>query len=1187
MGTMIQNLDLTDAHFGGGEYRMLSDLLVFSRPEDIRDIHLEYFKSGSNGVETNTFGASPLRLSEYDFSNLDTSCFPDLGFPDLKTLNYDELAYHMSKQGASLAKEAKELFLKSEDYDGRPLFVIGSIGPSNWVLSSTAADLRRATWEQIVDCFYHQGLGLIDGGADVFLHETQQDILELKAAVFGSLKAMKERNVRLPIIAQVTVDNFSKMQIFNTDIHAALVTMQGIGVDVFGINCSIGPELMEKTVKTLSEFSQIPISVLPNAGMPVSEDGQTVFKLEPDQLASYIAKFTGEYGVNVVGGCCGTTPAHIRAIAKAIKPIKVKKREITKKVYLSGPQNAIEINSNDGLVRIGERLNVRGSKKVRDAVENEEGIIDHEVLEEVIVEQVKDLGVEIIDVCMDSNLVKTEEVLPEVVYKQTIDFPAAMCLDAFDAEVLNEVIKFYPGRPIINSISMEDYTEGVSKVDAVCPLTAPHNPVYIGLCTSPIGPAQTAKEKEEIARQIVKATAVYGVTPAQLIIDVNVFPIGSESSESINFAVETLESLPLVKAIHPDIKTSFGVGNLTNGLAKKPYMRKVLTSVFIDEGRKRGLDAAIINPHHYVPVESIDKNDYEICKKILFDRDMDAFAELEEIAERKTGKISAKRSNYDDLELYDKICQKIVDGYKERIAGTLEVKGITYEYSDKIVLDAAETIGKIEPLTFINDYLMSAMKTLGDGFAAGDVSLPHLLKSADVMKQVMNLFEEYMKRESGEEISDKITYKGTIILGTVYQDVHSIGKDLTKTLLENYGYRVIDLGVQVKLQEFIDKAKEYNADAIGMSALLVQTSNHMITVSKMLSDAGMDDVNILIGGAPVNNRHAGYVAMYGQPEIEKIKSNVFYCSSGMEGVKNMDMLMSQKSEEHIEKNAKILVDYYERSQKTASKQKGLLESLPRREIKDYIINSSVKCVAGEVIKESLVSFEQHINKKNLFSLNWHFGGTQSKKRKNLGEDELDNLVSEWIERCAEDKSLEPCAIYGIFPCNSEGNDLVIFDPKDETKELDRFDFNLCIGHDKKDTFSAAQYYLPMSSGKRDICALQISSGGTMVDERVQKYKDADDSESALFLQGLSDRIAEDMADFSHQYIRNEVGATDKQGTRYSPGYDAIKDVHHNRKIMQLLDAENKLGIKTTEVGEFYPTGTTGAIICFHPEASYG
>lgn len=1186
MGTMVQNLELSDADYGGPDFKMLPDILVFSRPDDIKNIHLEYYKAGAHAVETNTFGASQLRLSEYDFSKLNLNAFQGLPEVNLTELTHTEMSYHMSVRAAQLAQKAAQEYKTLPEYDGRPLFVLGSIGPSNWVLTNTKANLNKGDYNQILTNFYHQCLGLIDGGADVFLFETQQDPLELKAAVHGAQKAMQERNVKVPIVTQVTVDQFCKMQIFNTDILSVLTTLQGIGVDVFGINCSIGPDLMEKTVKKLSQYSQIPISVIPNAGLPVSEDGKTVFKLTPQELAEYTVKFVKDYGVNMVGGCCGTTPAHIQAVSQAVKNLKPKQRQIENKVFVSGPQNAIELDGSQSLIRIGERLNVRGSKKVREAVEVSDPI-NFDALEEVVEEQVRDLGVGVIDVCMDSNLVNTEDTLVKVIRHITTDFAAAMCLDSFSVEALVEAIQVYPGRPIINSISLEEYKDGVDKIDAVVSQTHQHNPIYVALCTDQTGPAQTAEQKVDLARRIYeKCRDKYGVKAGQLMIDMNAFPIGSESEEGMNFALESLKAIEGIKAIHPDIMISLGVGNLTNGLAKKPYMRKVLTSVFMQDAREKGMDAAIINPHHYVPVESLDQKHVTLANRIIFDRDMDAFSELEDIAETKKSGTVKKKCNYESLNLEDAICQKIKDGYKNKCPGSCGLDDFNYDYQDTIVPQVAEALKTHKPLEFINNYLMKAMKELGDGFGRGEVSLPHLLKSADVMKSAMGFIEGYMKHTTGGDVHDQIQYKGTVVLGTVYQDVHSIGKDLVKTLLENYGYRVIDLGVQVPLDKFIDTAIEEKADAIGLSALLVQTSNHMITVAQKIQEKGLN-CDLLIGGAPVNSRHAAYVSMYGQDDMSSQMNNVFYCSSGMDGVNVMNQLKEsdQKRESLLSENFEKLKWHYEQAKKSSAEESKLLKNLPRREIKPHIWQN-IDFFSERVIQQSLSEFKSHLDLKTLFSLNWKYGGKASWLKKGVSEDSLTKQLEDWIETCDQNKWLAPQAVCALIPCQAKGDTLYLFEPSKMDKPIAEFDFSVVIGRDKKDKFSAAQYFAPLGSDSFDVIGFQISSGGPDVDKQIEVFKQEGDSESALLLQGLSDRVAEDMADYCHQMLREIMGVSQKQGTRYSPGYPGLKELKVNKLINEFVNGSKNLGIRLTSAYEFYPTGTTGAVVCFHPEASY-
>jgi len=1188
MGTMVQDLNLSDAAFGGPEFKMLTDLLIFSRPADLREIHLKYLRAGAHLIETNTFGASSLRLQEFDFSRIDPSgmeAVPE-GL-DLARASHETIARHLNVEGSRIAREAIEIYRNEEGYDGRPLFVAGSIGPSNYVLSSTEADLKRTTFEEVEENYRVQVAGLVEGGADVILFETQQDILETKAALFGARRAFAEAGRTLPVMVQVTVDGFSKMQIFNTDIEAAYVAVAGMGIDVFGINCNVGPEEMAASVEKMRRFSSHPVSVVPNAGQPVSEDGKTCYKLTPEAMADTVEAFARGGGVNIVGGCCGTTPAHIEMLSRRMKGITPKKRTPKGGVFVSGPQEVVALDSASGLVRIGERLNVRGSLKVREAVETERGL-KMDVLEEVVREQVSDLGIDLIDVCMDSNIVETEKLLPEVIQALTSDFKGAMCIDSFSVEALAAAIKVYPGRPIVNSISLEEYRDGESKLDAVLKVTAGHAPVYIALVNGPEGPAQTADEKYELAAEIVRqAGEKFAVKPEQILIDVNAYPIGSESREDLNFCTETLASLPRIKAIHPDLKTTIGVGNLTNGLGKKPYMRQVLTSVFLDEARRAGLDCAILNPNHYVPLESLPQHDVDLARRVILKRDMDAFEELEQVAlTKKTGEVQ-KKVDYEGLTLEESICRKIRDGFKQKEEGTLSLDGQEYAYRDRIVLSAREALKTHEPLKFISGYLMKTMRELGDAFGRGEVSLPHLLKSADVMRNVMGYLEWHMRVKSGAAEGEGTHHKGVIVLGTVYQDVHSIGKDLAKTLLENYGYRVVDLGVQVALDRYIETARHENADAIGMSALLVQTSNHMITVARMLREEGLN-IPVLIGGAPVNRRHAGFVAMCGQSDIESILDNVFYCESGMDGVNTMNTLVDSAARgRFIRENRDVLVREYQRAKGAREQEEKLLASLPRRKVSFKKHEVPKDGFGAHKVEFKLGQLASNLDNKSLYSLNWKYGKKSSWEQKGVTPQSLEALKKEWLKKAEENGWIRPRARFGLFPAQSEGDDLIVYDPEDQGRELGRIHFNVCVGKGQKDVFSVAQYFFSRESGRMDAVGLQITTSGEAVGPAIEEFKRLGDSESALFLQGLSDRATEDMAEYIHRLMRRRLGHKNDRagGQRYSPGYPALTGLINNRVIWEVLRAE-ELGIRLTGSNEFDPPSTTAAVICFHSEAGY-
>ncbi|HPU97049.1 MAG TPA: vitamin B12 dependent-methionine synthase activation domain-containing protein, partial [Candidatus Hydrogenedentes bacterium] len=762
---------------------------------------------------------------------------------------------------------------------------------------------------------------------------------------------------------------------------------------------------------------------------------------------------------------------------------------------------------------------------------------------------------------------------------------------SFQVDALAEAVKVYPGRPIINSISMEEIAPGVPKLDAVIEATGGHAPLYVALCTGPGGPAATAREKLEVASAIIeRARNRYGISPDRLFVDVNVFPIGSESDESMNFAVETLEGIRLVKEKYPDTRTILGVGNLTNGLASKPYMRTVLTSVFLDEARKRGLDAAILNPNHYLFPQDLDPEHYRLALRVIFQRDMDAFAALEEIALARKG--DAKPQDALDLDALppEEACvELIVRARKQRCDGRLTFRGREYVYADRIVEYVARALDAFEPLDFINRYLMRAMQELGDGFGRGEVSLPYLLKSADIMRQAMGFLEQVMRDEAGIDLHGAVKYKGTVVLGTVFQDVHSIGKDLAKTLLENYGYRVIDLGTMVPLQQYIDTAREYQADAIGMSALLVQTSNHMITVARMAREQGLN-IPLLIGGAPVNERHAATVAMMGETDESRMRGDVFYCRTAMDGVNVMNRLMDMTPEEReaeYARNREKLLRKAAVARQKQEREERLLAALPRRKVSwEGVWIPPEPRFRMRRVTVGLREFAPRIDRKTLFSLNWIFGGSSARERTGHTDESLERLLHEWLDRADREGWLRPAGVFGIFPCVSEGEWVVLFDPEAPDREIARVHFNTVLGARDEDIVSGAQYFPPRDSGRVGAAGVQITTGGAGVDVIIERMKQEGDSESALYLQGLSDRLAEDMADFVNGMQLDLLGLPPGTGLRWSPGYPGMTDISMNRVLFDLLDAGNTLGIGLTDANEFIPTGTTGAVVSYHPAARY-
>ncbi len=1165
MGTMIQNLNLTAQAYGGEKFEMLADLLSLSRKKEIEAIHYAYFEAGANAVETNTFGANKLRLEEFDFTQLDVSNFPK----ELDTNDIHSIVSLLNVRSVQIAKQALTKYKQTKEYDGRPLFILGSVGPSNYILSSTQADLKKATFAQIEENFFEQTLALTQAGADAILLETQQDALELKAAIFGVKKAFEASNITLPIIAQVTVNEFACMQLFNTELLAAITTVASLPIDMFGINCSIGPKQMVSFVKLISEYCPIPFSVIPNAGMPKLENGQTIFDVPKEEFSEIVASFSTKYGASLVGGCCGSSPEYIRLLALQLKDTVRAERHIKETVFVSGPQYAIPLDSTDSLIQIGERLNIRGSKKVRLATENDDAI-DHSVLEEVIQEQINDLGIKIIDVCMDSNQIDTTKTLCSVIENQTYDFTGAMCIDSFDIEALAQAISYYPGRPIINSISLEEASKGVSKIDAILQETAQHQPIYIALTTDGEGPAITAKKKVELAEQIITKAKEYHINPNQILIDVNAFPIGTETDPNMNFAVESLNAIGPIKALAKGLKTTIGIGNLTNGLAKKPYMRKILTSVFLHEATQRGLDAAIINPNHYAPVSSFEPNDVTLANKVIFEKDMDAFAELESIALAKKGVKLTKKNTYEELSIEESIRQKIKDGYKHKQEGVVEYNNKQYSYSDSIIISVVSLLHKdIKPLDIINDHLMLAMNELGDDFALGNVSLPHLLKSADIMKQIMSFLEEIMK----EGKDSKQTKKAKIVLGTMYQDVHSIGKDLVKTLFQNYGYEVIDLGVQVEPERFVQTAIKESADAIGMSALLVQTSNHMTKVAQLCRENNLN-IPLLIGGAPVNHKHAAFVSRE-LSEDKTINPLVFYSASAMTGVTIMNQFCNETTRKKLLEANKIkLESTQQRNTKQKEKTSLLLENLPKRTVDTTLLPKiKIQLPWEQNYQFKPTQFIDFINRKNLFSLNWRYGSQATRKSRQITDAELEEKLLSLLTLAEQKNYFSIQGICGIFPCRKEGSSLFIYNEK--TKKEEEIPFSYIIGGTKQDIFTVADYF-----AKQGYIGIQLATAGDLT----QAIKELEaDMETVWLLQGLANRIAEDTANFLTKQLEKTCNSN-HAFLRYSPGYPSMPNLEYNHLIVSIF--QNPINVETTEGGEFNPTCSTGAFVSFHPNASY-
>src|SRR5512138_822995 len=833
MGTQIQRHQLTAAEFGGKEGA--NDLLVLTRPDLVEDIHGRYFAVGCDVVETNTFGSSRLKLDEYGLGHR---------------------TYEVNFKAAIIARRAAERFSTPD----RPRFVAGSIGPTGMLPSSSDPALGNITSDALERIFFEQARGLVEGGVDAIIVETQQDMLELRAAVLAVDAVRRETLRDVFLIAQPTLIDANGRMLLGTDVASALATLERLPVDAVGLNCSTGPEEMRASVKALCERSSHFVSVLPNAGMPENEDGRAVYKLSPAALADALAGFVSEYGVDIVGGCCGTTPEHMRAVVERIAAVRVPRRARPRPAAeLSSAMKAVPLAMEPRPLVVGERLNAQGSRKVKELLLQD----DYPGLLQIARGQVE-AGAHVLDVCVALNERDDEAAQMRTLAKllaQSVDAP--LMIDSTEADVVEGALKVYPGRCIVNSVNLEKSGERVKKV---LPLVRRYGAAVVALTLDEKGMAQTADRKAEIARRIVAVAAEYGIAPDALAFDALTFTLATGGEEYRHSAVETLEGIRRIKAENPGVLTVLGVSNVSFGLAKSA--REVVNSVFLYHAVKAGLDLAIVNPKDIRAYPQIPEAERTLAEDLVLDRRPDALARLvahfgEKGAEKK-------------VETEDLLAGKSVE---ERLH--LQILHRRPEGIEALIDDALRRRSAVQVL---NEVLLPAMKDVGDRFGAGELILPFVLQSAEVMKKAVAHLEKYLEKKEGVS-------KGLVVLATVYGDVHDIGKNLVKTILSNNGYTVVDLGKQVPAETIITKAVEVQATAIGLSALLVNTSKQMPLIVNELHRRGLE-FPVLVGGAAINRRFGWRILQTESGDF--YEPGVFYCKDAFEGLETMDTLINDE-----------------------------------------------------------------------------------------------------------------------------------------------------------------------------------------------------------------------------------------------------------------------------------------------------
>ncbi|HEX4109802.1 MAG TPA: homocysteine S-methyltransferase family protein [Solirubrobacteraceae bacterium] len=1116
MGATLEQFDLTSEDYGGLPGKC-HEALVLNRPDVIAGVHASMIEAGAEVLETDTFQASRYKLGEWGLAE------------HTRDINVD---------AARIAREAA----------GEERFVAGSIGPTGFLPASDDPTLGNVSFAELVEVFTEQARGLLDGGADLLLIETAQDILEVKAAIFGCRAASEQAGRRVPIQAQVSLlPNGGKM-LLGTDISAVLATLESLRVDAIGLNCSTGPEDMRDAIRFLGEYSPVPVSCIPNAGLPLQgPNGETIFPEEPAPLAATLREFVERYGVSIVGGCCGTTPAHISAIVEAVRGLPVGPRPTPRSPHVSSMIAATPLVQEPTPTMVGERVNSQGSRKAKELLLGD----DYDGLVAIAEDQVGG-GAHVLDVCVAlTERTDEDEQMRATVKRISLTQPAPIQVDSTEPEVLQAALEQIPGRAIINSVNLE---AGREKLDRVVPLALSHGACVIALTIDEVGMAKTAERKLEIAQRITDlACEEHGLDPQALIFDALTFTLTTGDEEWRPSAVETIEGIRRIKAEIPGVKTSLGVSNVSFGVS--PGARAVLNSAFLHHCVQAGLDLAMVNPNHITPYGEISEAERELADDLVFNRREDALerfiAHFESKGEQEVQSAADPTEGMEPEEaLHFHILRRKRDGVEDWIDLSVE---------------------KIGAVPTLNDVLLPAMKEVGDKFGAGELILPFVLQSAEVMKRAVARLENYLDRIEGYS-------KGTVVLATVFGDVHDIGKSLVNTILTNNGYTVVDLGKQVPIGTILDAAREHQATAIGLSALLVSTSRQMPTCVSELHAHG-DAFPVLIGGAAIN-RAFSYRALYpgGKEGDEQYPPGVYYCKDAFEGLAVMDQLVDEQARDAL--RAKLDADA--RAFRASGEEPEELDT------SDDSVRSAVRTDNPIPeppfwgVREIAVDMDElyhHLDTHVLFKLHWGGRGVKGEAwRELLTGDFQPRLERMWSEQ----DYLHPRALVGFFPCFSEGNAIVVLDPEDHERELTRL---IAPRQPRGDRLCTADFFRPRSAGELDVIALQAVTVGDEVTERMARLEADGEFAEQLFVHGLGVQTAEGLAESLHAKVREWYGIPATQGRRLAWGYPAIPDQSEHLKVERVLDL-GQIGMSISDGYAPIPEQSTLAMVVHHPQATY-
>ncbi|MDZ7343524.1 MAG: methionine synthase [candidate division KSB1 bacterium] len=1130
-GTNLQLMNLTPDDFGGEALAGCNEHLVFTRPDAVEKLHASFLAVGCDVIETDSFGATPIVLGEYGLA---------------------DRAYEHNRRAAALAKKVAQQF----STPNFPRFVAGSMGPTTKLPS-----LGHIPFADMKAAYAVQTAGLVEGGVDLLVVETCQDLLQIKAALAAIFDYFAQKKVRVPVIASVTVETMGTM-LLGSDIAAALTALEPFPLTAMGMNCATGPKEMSENIRYLTGNSRFPVFCMPNAGLPENIGGRAHYKLTPEELTHFLSHFVKDLGVQIVGGCCGTRPEHIELLAKSVGQLAPKSRQVDFVPSAASLYSSTPLHLDPPPLLIGERLNANGSKQFRDLLLKQ----DWEAMVAMAKAQVRE-GAHMLDVC--TAYVGRDELADMMPLLERLNTQIAvpLLIDSTEWQVIEAALQRLAGRAIVNSINLEDGEERLSKV---LPLCKKYGAATIALTIDEQGMAKTAEKKFAIAKRIHDlAVKQYGMRPQDLIFDCLTFTLGSGDEEFRRSGIETLEAIRRIKKDLPKCYTILGVSNVSFGLT--PQARHALNSVFLYYAVEAGLDMAIVHASKIMPLHKIPEAERELHRRLVFDeRQFDERGQcvsdpLQEILAFYAEKsVQPKEFAARPAAVEERLKRRIVDGEKVGLEADLN-----------------EALQKYAALDIINTILLEGMKTVGELFGSGQMQLPFVLQSAETMKTAVKFLEPHMARVEGAS-------KGTMVLATVKGDVHDIGKNLVDIILSNNGYKVINLGIKVPIEQMLQAAQEHQADAIGMSGLLVKSTLIMKENLEVMNERGLT-LPVVLGGAALTRR-------YVEEELRAIyRGTLVYAHDAFDGLHFMEAICGG-GERKTGRAGDGKSDGEEEGGKGSAGERNNV-TVPGKPGWKLVAIPTPPFLGTKVVRDiPLDEVFAYINPIALFRGQWQVRRGQMKlgDYKQLVEKKFVPIFEELKRRCIDEKLLMPEVVYGYFLCNSDNDDVILFD-ENGTRELERFRFprqqrrrRLCI----------ADFFAPIESGKKDVIGMMVVTVGHRASEISRHLFETDHYTDYLYFHGLSVETAEALAEYWHKKMREELGigsddAKDLRelfqqgyrGSRYSFGYPACPNLEDQAKLFRLLDP-SRINISLTEEFQLVPEQSTSAIVVHHPQAKY-